>query len=106
MRQLTKSAAVLATAAISTFGVVALAPSASADTAGCVTRSEYRQVQTGMHMKRVHAIFDTRGAAYGTSGLKRIYRVCNIYPQKYSVVVSYMDMAPMMMVSGKSWRLR
>jgi hypothetical protein len=106
MRQLTTSVAVLATAAISTFGVVALAPSASADTAGCVTRAEYRQVQTGMHMKRVHAIFDTRGAAYGTSGLKRIYRVCNTYPEKYSVVVSYMDMAPMMMVSSKSWRLR
>jgi hypothetical protein len=105
MRQLTKSVAVMATAAISTLGVVALAPSASADTVGCVTRAEYRQVQTGMHMKRVHAIFDTRGAAYGTSGLKRIYRVCNTYADKYSVVVRYMDMTPMM-VTGKTWRLR
>ncbi|MDX6316737.1 MAG: hypothetical protein QOD35_137 [Nocardioidaceae bacterium] len=105
MRQLTTSVALVATAAISTFGVVAVAPSASADTPGCVTRAEYRQVQTGMHIKRVHTIFDTRGAAYGTSGLKRIYRVCNTYAEKYSVVVSYMDMPPMM-VSSKTWRLR
>jgi hypothetical protein len=105
MRQLTTSVAVVATAAISTFGVVALGPSASADTVGCVTRAEYRQVQTGMHIKRVHAIFDTRGAAYGTSGLKRIYRVCDTYAEKYSVVVSYMDMSPMM-VTAKTWRLR
>jgi hypothetical protein len=58
-----------------------------------------------MHIHRVRVIFDTAGAAYGSSGLKRIYRVCNIYTNRYSVVVKYMDMSPLMVVS-KSWRLR
>jgi hypothetical protein len=105
MHQITKFVALLATSALSTFGVVAVAPSASADTVGCVTRSEYRQVVTNMHIHRVRVIFDTAGAAYGSSGLNRIYRVCNIYTNKYSVVVKYMDMSPLMVVS-KSWRLR
>jgi hypothetical protein len=105
MRQLTKSVAVLATSAISLLGAMTVAPSASADTAGCVTRGEYRQVHANMHAHRVTMIFGTRGAALGSSGTSRIYRVCNIYAHKYSVVVKYMDMPPLMVMS-KSWRLR
>jgi hypothetical protein len=105
MRDLTKCVAVLAATAISTMGVVALAPTASADTVGCVTRAEYRQVHTNMYIHRVHTIFDTRGASYGSDGLSRIYRVCNIYPSKYSVVVRYMNMTPKM-VTTKAWRAR
>jgi hypothetical protein len=105
MRDFSKYVAVLATSAISTLGVVALAPTASADTVGCVTRGEYRQVHTNMYIHRVHTIFDTRGVAYSSDGLTRIYRVCNIYPRKYSVVVKYMNMTPKM-VTSKSWRLR
>ncbi len=53
--------AVALTGAISSFGAVSLAPSASADTPGCVTRKEFKKVERGMSKNRVARIFDTKG---------------------------------------------
>jgi hypothetical protein len=43
---------------------------ASADTIGCVTRSEYRNVHKGMSKSRVANVFDTKGTrmSFATSG--------------------------------------
>jgi hypothetical protein len=107
-RHIGKCIAASAAVAMSTFGVVALAPAASADTAGCVTRPEYRQVYTHMTIKRVHAIFDTVGTVHRkfADGHSRIYRVCDIYPERYSVVVRYMPMSGQVMVMQKRWSPR
>ena len=87
-RRLNKLIAVLVTSAIASFGVVALAPAASADTPGCVTRTEFRKVHHGMKKQRVHAIFDTFGAFFDghAGGYTRIYNVCQ---PGYYVVVTY-----------------
>jgi hypothetical protein len=53
--------AVLATAALATAPVVAGAAPASADTAGCVTKTEFRKVRNGWSLNRVHNVFDTKG---------------------------------------------
>ena len=107
-RNIGKSIAASAAIAMSSFGVVALAPAASADTPGCVTRAEYRQVYDHMTIKKVHAIFDTVGTVHRKfhNGHSRMYRVCNIYPEKYSAVVRYMPMSGQVMVTQKSWSLR
>ena len=54
---------------------------ASADTPGCVTRAEYRQVHDGMTRGRVHDIFDTKGTSlFENPGVvhnsAREYRMC------------------------------
>ena len=107
-RTIGKYLATSAAVAMSSFGVVALAPTASADTEGCVTRAEYRQVYTHMTIKRVHAIFDTVGTVHRkfADGHSRIYRVCDIYPERYSAVVRYMPMSGQVMVMQKRWSLR
>ena len=51
----------LAALSLCTAGALTVAPPAAADTAGCVSRVEYRKVHDGMTKKRVHRIFDTRG---------------------------------------------
>ena len=68
--------------AISAFSlaVVMFPPgTASADTPGCVSESEYVQVRNGMTKARVHAIFDTVGtfADGGAGGYARRYQRCN-----------------------------
>ncbi len=106
-RLVNKSVAVLATAAFASLGAVAIAPAASADTPGCVTRAEYRSVQYGMSKPRVHNTFDTSGAFYRNtaSGFSRIYSVCNLYSKRHSVVVKYMDMGSQpAMVESLAWR--
>ena len=58
-------------------GIGAVAP-AAADTARCVTRSEFRQIEDGMTRARVHNIFDIRGTrhhAYDPFEV-RSYRTC------------------------------
>lgn len=50
--------------AVTGLAVVNAGP-ASADTPGCVTRYEYRQVERGMPRWRVHALFDTKGVSLG-----------------------------------------
>lgn len=50
---------------------------AQADTPGCVTRGEYYQVHKGVRMKRVHAIFDTRGR-WAARGPSKYYRICGV----------------------------
>ena len=73
---------ILTLAALVAAGAVSAAP-AAADTAGCVTRAEYRAVHKGYSMTRVHRIFDTAGkrAAIATSGgygsQIRSYRTCS-----------------------------
>jgi hypothetical protein len=107
MNHVSRGTAALAAAAISSFGVVALAPSAPAAAAGCATRPEYRQVHSGMTAHRVHTILGSHGAVSGAGGLVRTYRVCNVYAQKHSVVVKYMDMSGQpAMVYSKSWTTR
>jgi hypothetical protein len=72
-------------AAISSFGVVAVAPVALADTPGCVTHSEYRHVHKGMKKTRVHRIFDTIGHrdaiahSGGYTSEIRSYKTCSPY---------------------------
>lgn len=107
MSHVSRVTAALATAAISSFGVVALAPTAPAAVTGCATRPEYRQVHSGMTPHRVRAILGSHGAVSGPGGMVRTYRVCNIYAQKHSVVVRYMDMSPQpAMVYSKAWTAR
>jgi hypothetical protein len=107
MNHVRRCTAALAAAAISSFGVVALAPSAPAAVAGCATRAEYLQVHSGMTAYRVHTILGAHGVASGARGLVRTYRVCNMYAHKHSVVVKYMDMSPQpAMVYSKSWTTR
>jgi hypothetical protein len=48
-----------------TFGAVAVASPASADTGKCVTKAEFREVQKGMKKLRVRRIFDIRGESAG-----------------------------------------
>jgi hypothetical protein len=73
-------------------GAVATAPSASADTENCVTRSEYRRVDRGTPKSRVHRIFDIDGKrqAVARSGGYvseiRSYRTCSEYS---AVSISY-----------------
>lgn len=43
-------------------GITVLVPlPASADTRGCVTRTEFQRASVGMKQTRVHGIFDTKG---------------------------------------------
>jgi hypothetical protein len=107
-RNIGKCIAASAAVAMSSFGAVALAPAASADTLGCVTRAEYRQVYDHMTIKQVHAIFDTVGTVHRkfSNGHSRIYRVCNFYPERYAAVVRYMPMSGQVMVIHKSWSAR
>lgn len=73
-----KLAASLLAGVVSSFGVVATAPSASADTPGCVTVREYRSVYDGMPLRRVDYIFDTFGELVSQGGgyMRREYRPC------------------------------
>jgi len=48
-------------AAVLAASTLAVAPPASADTPGCVTRSEFASVKVGMRKSRVHRVFDTAG---------------------------------------------
>ena len=57
-KRLGTAATVLALAAGS---VLTVAAPASADTPGCVSKSEYRTVKKGWTKTRVHRLFDTRG---------------------------------------------
>ncbi len=53
--------------------------SAEADTQKCVTRAEYKRIERGFSIARVHHVFDTKGKfAYGTSGygFTREYNPC------------------------------
>lgn len=80
-----KVIASLAAGVVASFGVVATAPAASADTGTCVTRTEYRQVSRGMTKAKVHRIFDIDGKrqAIARSGGYvseiRNYKTCSQY---------------------------
>src|SRR5262245_53834430 len=71
---------------------LAFAPISSADTHGCVTRSEFRAIHKDSSIARVHRIFDTDGRKIG--GAKgggfvsqvRSYRTCR---PRSSVVIQY-----------------
>jgi hypothetical protein len=54
------------------------APAASADTPGCVTRSEFSRVRNGMTQQQVARIYDTGGHVSVRSGpfVIRNYRTC------------------------------
>lgn len=59
--------------------ILAAPASAAADTPGCVTRSEFRQVHDGMTKTRVHRGFDTNGRLQSTlrGHEVRTYRACH-----------------------------
>jgi hypothetical protein len=95
-----KTAAALSALALSGL-TVATAPAASADTPGCVTRTEYRSVQRGWTMEHVHRVFDTKGSlSYSGYGLvSRDYKPC----AKYAYVsVDYERRNGVFYVDGKS----
>jgi hypothetical protein len=80
---------------------------ALADTPGCVTKQEFRRVEKGWAIKRVHRLFDTKGnQTYFASGSPyypaeqwREYRPC----PKYSyVTVDYKKRQGVWRVSSKS----
>ncbi len=56
-----RAASVGATVVLACSALLAVPLTAAADTPGCVTRAEFRKVQDGMAMRRVHRIFDTNG---------------------------------------------
>jgi hypothetical protein len=93
----------LVVAAPCLLAAVAFAPSALADTPGCVTRAEYRAVHRGDSIRRVHRILDTDGrrvyyatevGGYVSQG--RRYRTCRPHS---SVEIQYIKKA------GGIWRL-
>jgi hypothetical protein len=96
----------MAATAVSSFGVIALAPAASADTEGCVVRSEYQKVHKGMRKSSVQRIFDTNGNRQaiahsgGYTSEIRSYRTCS----QYSAVSVAFDSGPgePLRVSAKS----
>lgn len=69
----------------------------AADTAGCVTRAEYKKAKKGMKQARVHGIFDTAGKreSRATSGGYvveiRTYKVCN---SQFSAIAIAFDKDP------------
>ncbi len=76
--------------------LVAASPASAADTAGCVTKAEFKSVSKGMGIQRVHNIFDTAGKqTYYSSGSKyfpaeqwRAYKAC-VKPTWSSLEVDY-----------------
>ncbi|WP_148572747.1 hypothetical protein [Nocardioides caldifontis] len=74
--------AVLAAAAIT---VAVPASTASADTPGCISRAEFKQVKKGMTLAKVKQIADTNGKrdVFSTGGgysfQVRSYRTCSPY---------------------------
>ena len=95
-------AAAIATLALAGVG----ADVALADTPGCVTRKEFRRVEKGMRMSRVHAIFDTAGkqawymsGSYGYPAEQgREYKPCPAYSH---VEVDYKRKSGVWRVTGK-----
>jgi hypothetical protein len=60
------------------FSVLAVPVPATADTPGCVTRSEFRQVHNGMSKTSVQRIFDTSGSLSSAARHEvRTYRACH-----------------------------
>ena len=63
-------------------GSMLIAPSASADTEGCVTRREVSNIHKGWKMKRVHRLFDVKGrvssvdTGFGRPTMTRAYDPC------------------------------
>lgn len=57
---------------------------AQADTAGCVSKREFKNVKRGFTKKRVHRIFDTKGKQFswfnvgGDTYESREYRACTV----------------------------
>jgi len=89
-RRIKNLVALVATAAISSLGAVALASAASADTPGCVTRSEFGKVYNDMKKQRVHSIFDSLGHRENIDpyGETREYQTCKGDSRSY-VTVDY-----------------
>lgn len=76
-------------ATMASFGLVSLAPIASADTPGCVTKREFRAVGFWDSKASVHSSFDTRGLrvrSYGGQGETRQYRTCGGAARSYITV--------------------
>lgn len=93
-------------------GLTALSPvPANADTAGCVTRSEFRKVDKGMTQERVRGIFDTNGRSTviqtdpvtGVKRTKRLYITCGSGLTVRFAEVRYVKRSDSWRVSGKSW---
>lgn len=68
----------LAASAFLAVGVVAGAPAASADTEGCVTKTEFSKISRGDTIRKVTRVFDTKGKQtyIGYGYQSRDYRVC------------------------------
>jgi len=73
-----KQVVVAAALAASTLG---FAPTASADSPGCVSRSEFGSVRLGMTKPRVHGVFDTAGrrVSIATSSTGRFFGEIRMY---------------------------
>jgi len=67
-----------------------VAPASPANAAGCVTKSEYRQLRSGMSQTQVKNIFGTTGSVlsqssgYGITIVMRTYKTCA--PYKYGSI--------------------
>ncbi len=95
--------AVLATAALAVAPIMASAAPASADTEGCVTKTEFRKVSKGWALKRVHRVFDTAGKqSFFYSGYQtRDYKPCR-NPDFSFVMVDYEKRNGVWRVTSKS----
>ena len=83
----------LSFAVVSAFAVampLMSASPASADTPGCVTKREFRGVEKGWSIERVHRRFDTAGRLEFVSGAykSREYRPCR-HPRYSYISISY-----------------
>jgi hypothetical protein len=78
--------------------------------AGCATRNEFDRAEPGLRMRRVHAVFDTRGSLFGEpdgAGLSRWYTQCRPdrgYSECRAVVDYRLDESGVArVVPGKTW---
>ena len=90
--------------ALAVGGAVVTTSPATADTPGCVTKTEYRKIHKGMTKKRVHRIFDTRGwgADGGAGGYSRAYPSCD---HQHVAYIEYSTLSGKPTTDGwKRWR--
>ncbi|MBY9073639.1 hypothetical protein K1X13_02275 [Nocardioides sp. WL0053] len=94
--------AILATAALAAAPVLVVAAPASADTPGCVTKTEFKKVREGWSIKRVHNTFDTAGkqSMFMSGYQSREYKAC-VKPSWSIIMVDYEKKAGVWRVSSK-----
>jgi len=106
MRAFTPAVLCLALTAVT---VILVAPSASADTPSCATRTEFGHIDRGMSITRVTHILDIRGSSTGSYTdpnyryTSRLYTKCGSVPALATVKYKKPRSGGTWRVTSKSW---